>query len=171
MFYDPAMESTYLKLVKDFLIVVCAQALDEKNPNCIRDIKSLKILYPAGMGCAIDMQHLIECLVSILKLQIKPETNVDPEFRELRVNVVDLLLTSKPENLLISGEDKTLFALKVRSDVLNWLGGCPEFYSGSKSSLTSIYASLKANFELGILQVSHSVIRAYTPFLQTTEKG
>ena len=46
---------TYVKLMKDFLIVTCAQALDPKNPNCIKDIKSLKILYPSGLGCAINM--------------------------------------------------------------------------------------------------------------------
>ena len=60
---------TYIKLMKDFLIVTCAQALDPKNPNCIKDIKSLKILYPSGLGCAINMQYLAECILSILNLE------------------------------------------------------------------------------------------------------
>mgnify|MGYP006893280045 CR=1 FL=1 len=79
--YNSALAETYTRLLKDFLIVTCAQAQDIKNPNCIRDIKSLKILYPSGLGCAIDMKHLIHCIISILKLQ-----NEEPnkEFESLK---------------------------------------------------------------------------------------
>jgi hypothetical protein len=64
--------------MKDFLIVTCAQAQDPKNPNCIKDIKSLKILYPSGLGCAINMKHMIDCVLSILALA-EPEKEEFPQ--------------------------------------------------------------------------------------------
>ena len=63
------MEDSYVKVLKDFLIITCAQAQDAKNPNCIKDIKSLKLLYPSGLGCAVDMKYTIDCAISILKLR------------------------------------------------------------------------------------------------------
>ena len=63
------MEESYIKVLKDFLVITCAQAQDAKNPNIIKDIKSLKLLYPSGLGCAVDMQHTIECVISILRLR------------------------------------------------------------------------------------------------------
>mgnify|MGYP003343366089 CR=1 FL=1 len=44
--------------------------------NCIKDIKSLKILYPSGLGCAIEMVSLIKCIVSILELKANERANL-----------------------------------------------------------------------------------------------
>ena len=74
------MKDSYVKILKDFLIVTCAQAQDAKNPNCIKDIKSLKILYPCGLGCAIDMNFMIDCVISIIKL----DSDSSDEFIELK---------------------------------------------------------------------------------------
>ena len=66
-FYNAAMSDSYSKILKDFLILTCAQSQDSKNPTIIKDIKSLKIVYPSGQGCAIDMKEMILCVISILK--------------------------------------------------------------------------------------------------------
>ena len=67
--FNASMEESYIKVLKDFLVITCAQAQDAKNPNCIKDIKSLKILYPSGLGCAVEMIYTIDCAISILKLR------------------------------------------------------------------------------------------------------
>ena len=55
-----------IRVLRDFLVVTCAQADDPKNPTIIKDIKSLKILYPSGQGCAIDMLPMLDCVISII---------------------------------------------------------------------------------------------------------
>lgn len=116
------MEESYVRLLRDFLIVTCAQAQDAKNPNCIKDIKSLKILYPSGLGCAIDMMCLIRCVLSILKL--KPATKATPsqEYNDLTFQCGLILLNSQPDSLQLPEENDTVEVIKIRIEILKWLG-------------------------------------------------
>ena len=46
-----------------------ACAWDESNPNCLREIKSLKLLYPGVLTQTVDMEVLVNAVVSILSLK------------------------------------------------------------------------------------------------------
>lgn len=63
------------------------------------------------MGIAIDMKLLIECLISILRLEISDTKGIDPEFNLIKSQVIILLLNSKPESLQLQDP---IDALKFR---------------------------------------------------------
>jgi hypothetical protein len=114
------MEESYIKLLRDFLIVTCAQAQDSKNPNSIKDIKSLKILYPTGLGCAIDMMCLIQCILSILKLKNDKNATPSSEFVDLSFQCALILLNSQPESLQLTDDNDTIKVIKIRIEILKW---------------------------------------------------
>ena len=114
------MEESYIKLLRDFLIVTCAQAQDSKNPNCIKDIKSLKILYPSGLGCAIDMMCLIQCILTILKLKNVNGATPSQEYVDLSFQCALILLNSQPESLQLPEENDTVEVIKIRIEILKW---------------------------------------------------
>ena len=55
--YNPDLLDAYLKIVKDFLIITCAW--DQSNPSCLREIKSLKLLYPGVLAQTVNTEVLI----------------------------------------------------------------------------------------------------------------
>ena len=190
--FNADMEESYVKVLKDFLIITCAQAQDAKNPNCIKDIKSLKILYPSGLGCAVDMKYTIDCAISILKLRDqnieqkgedeRKQAAPSEELIDLTFQCALLLLNSSPESLLLTGENDALEAIKIRIEVLSWLcdrmdqsrpgndaDRLQKFFS--HQLFGQLFMALKGNFELGVLQISHQVIRVYARILEFKKSG
>lgn len=170
--FNPDMEVSYLKLMTDFLIVTCAQAQDSKNPNCIKDIKSLKILYPSGLGCAIDMGCLIKCVLSIIQLRSEKDCP-STEFKDLSFQCALILLNSQPESLQLPKENDTVEAIRIRIEVLKWLSSEHESKNQffTNQNLTMIFSALKSNFDLGVLQVSHLVVKVYGLILKMKKRG
>jgi hypothetical protein len=64
--YNSELSDTYITLLKDFLIIVCASIEDPNNVNALRDIKSLKFVYPSGNESSIDMQLMLDCIMTII---------------------------------------------------------------------------------------------------------
>ena len=93
-----------------------------------------------------------------------------------------LLLNSSPESLLLTGENDALEVIKIRIEVLSWLfsridqsrpeNGAERLQRFFSHQLYGqLFVALKGNFELGVLQISHQVIRVYAQILQFKKSG
>mmetsp|Transcript_7476 Transcript_7476/g.11659 ORF Transcript_7476/g.11659 Transcript_7476/m.11659 type:complete len:225 (+) Transcript_7476:364-1038(+) len=162
----------YCKVLRDFLIITCAQAQDPKNPTIIKDIKSLKVIYPSGQGCAVTMKDMIDCVASIITLPLLKEEGPasHAEFRQLISRSSILILSSHPESLLLApatkdrkdvGDVECLISARVQ--LLDFLSkNAPVLKDMEEiTNFGSLLALLKSNFDLGVLQICRFVLQIY----------